>query len=136
MPRTTAPALAAAAVLAAAAYTITPVMADEMQAKPLLKTALEGMAGTEAQIVRVEVPPGAATQRHLHRGHVFVYVEKGAIELALEGAEPQTVSAGEAIHEPPDTPMVGRNASSEEGATIVIFQVGPEGEPMTVPQPE
>lgn len=90
----------------------------------------------EANVVRFEVEPGWETARHIHPGHVFVYVTEGAIEIAVEGLEPQTVSAGEAIYELPDRPMVGRNVSTTEGAKFMVFQVGPVGEPIMVSQPE
>jgi hypothetical protein len=32
--------------------------------------------------------------------------------------------------------MIGRNASSTEGARFVVFQIGPTGKPLMVPQPQ
>lgn len=123
-----APAMAAVLVLASSA-----AFGDE-SSTPLLKTPLKGMDGMEANIMLVEVPPGFQTERHLHPGHVFLYVLEGAIEVALEGREPLRLAAGDAGYEIPNTPMVGRNLSATEGARFVIMQIGPAGEPLTVPQ--
>ena len=135
MSRTIASSLAVAAVLAVGGLLPGPAAAD-MTSEPVLEAALEGMDGMAAHVIRVEVGPGAETERHLHPGHVFVYVLEGAVEIDLDGEEPVTVSAGEAIYEPPNSPMIGRNASSEEGATIIVFQVGPDDQPLEVAQPE
>lgn len=77
----------------------------------------------------------ASASCHIHPGHVFVYVTEGAIEIAVEGEEPRTISAGEAVYELPDKPMIGRTAGTEEGAKFIVFQVGQSGEPLMVAQP-
>jgi quercetin dioxygenase-like cupin family protein len=99
----------------------------------LLKQPLQGLDGKEVNIVLMEVPPGFQTPSHTHPGDLFVYVLEGAVEIELESGEKLAASAGEVIYEPPDQPMVGRNASSSEGARLLIFQVGDEGKPLMVP---
>ena len=101
----------------------------------ILKTELQGEKGREANIVLFDVEPGWETDRHIHPGHVFVYVTEGALEVDVEGEEEQTYSAGEAFYELPDKPMVARTAGSQEGARFIVFQVGPTGEPIMVPHP-
>lgn len=135
MPRTVISAFAASTAFAAVVLVATAAATDPVT-DPVLTTELQGMEGTEANIVRIEVEPGWVTERHIHPGHVFVYVTKGAIEIDVEGREPQKVSAGEAIYELPDQPMVGRNLSATEGAAFILFQIGPTGEPLIVAQPE
>ena len=102
----------------------------------VLKTELQGEEGREANIVRFDVGPDWQTDRHIHPGHVFVYVTEGSIEIDVEGKEPQTYSAGEAFYELPELPMVARTASTDEGAKFIVFQVGPTGEPIMVAQPD
>jgi quercetin dioxygenase-like cupin family protein len=111
----------------------TVVLGDEA-AKPLLSQELSGMEETQANVIYYDVDPGFATERHLHPGHVFIYVIEGEIELDVEGEEPVRPSAGYAGYEPPDKPMVGRNASSTERARFVVFEVGRSDEPLTVAQ--
>lgn len=111
-------------------------VAGEAKTRPVLKTELQGTEGMEANIVEFEVGPGWVTERHTHPGHVFVYVTEGAVTIDVEGMEPQTVSAGEAIYELPDRPMIGRTAKTADGAKFTVFQIGPVGEPLMVSHPE
>ncbi|KGE78846.1 cupin domain-containing protein [Halomonas sp. ND22Bw] len=104
-------------------------------AKTLLTTELDGMEGMEVNVVNFEVGDDWVTDRHIHPGHLFVYVTEGSLEVAVEGQEPRTISAGEVFHEKPDQPMVGRTVSAE-GAKFTVFQIGPAGEPIMVSQPE
>ncbi|MCK2184127.1 cupin domain-containing protein [Halomonas getboli] len=104
-------------------------------ATTLLTTELEGMEGMEVNVVNFEVGADWVTDRHIHPGHLFVYVTEGSLEVAVEGQEPRTVSAGEVFYEMPDQPMVGRTVSAE-GAKFTVFQIGPAGEPIMVSQPE
>ncbi|WEX08655.1 cupin domain-containing protein [Chelativorans sp. AA-79] len=83
-----------------------------------------------------DVGPGWETQRHIHPGHVFVYVTEGTIDVDVEGEDLRTVSAGEAFYELPDKPMVARTASADEGARFIVFQVGPTGQPIMLPHPD
>ena len=128
-------AITASALISAAALVSTTALGGE-KTTPVLKTNLQGMDGMEANIALVEVDPGFQTERHLHTGHVFIYVLDGTVEIDLDGEEPVRVSAGEAVYELPNKAMVGRNASSVEGARFVVFQIGPTGEPLMVAQPQ
>ncbi len=110
--------------------------AQDAETTQVLKTELQGEEGREANIVRFDVGPDWETDRHIHPGHVFVYITEGSIEVDVEGKEPQTYSAGEAFYELPDLPMVARTASTDEGAKFIVFQVGPTGEPIMVAQPD
>ena len=101
----------------------------------LLTTPLEDI-GREVHIILTEVEPGFETERHLHPGHLFIYVLDGVIEVHVEGEEPMKASAGEVLREPPNKPMVGRNVSSTEGARFILFQIGEVGKPLTVAQPK
>lgn len=125
---------AALAFVSAAAFASTAAIADE-RITPLLKQQLEGLEDMEASIAYIEADGGFETERHIHPGHVFLYVIEGAIEILVDGTDPVLVSAGEAAYETPNQAMVGRNASSTDAARFVLFQVGKSGEPMTVPSP-
>jgi quercetin dioxygenase-like cupin family protein len=109
--------------------------AAQAETTQVLQTVLQGEEGREANIVKFDVEPGWETERHIHPGHVFVYITEGSIEVDVEGKEPQTYAAGEAFYELPDLPMVARTATSDEGASFIVFQVGPTGEPIMVPHP-
>ena len=114
------------------ASALIPAQADTTS---ILTSTLGGVEGMEANIVRFDVDEDWETDRHIHPGHVFVYVTEGSIEIDVEGQEARKVAAGEAFQEPPDRPMVARTLSSD-GASFIVFQVGPKGEPIMVSQPE
>ena len=127
--------MAAAAWISASALVSSAALGGE-HVTPLLKQEIQGTESMEANVVLFEVDPGFETERHIHPGHVFVYVLEGTIEVDAEGEDPIQVSAGEAAYELPNQPMVGRNASSTEGARFVVFQVGEAGKPLMVAQPK
>lgn len=137
------PMMSALAVAGVAAFVATGAVADEKameQGKEagatetvLIKQALQGVDGKEVDVELTEVPPGFQTPKHIHPGDVFVYVLDGAVEIDLEGGDILRASAGEIIYEPPNRAMVGRNASSSEGARILVFYVIDEGHPTTLP---
>lgn len=129
-------ALSGLALIAAGVIGPSEAFAEGAETTQVLKSELEGETGREANIVVFEVEPGWETDRHIHPGHVFVYVTEGTLEVDVEGEDRRTVSAGEAFYELPNKPMVTRTASAEEGAKFIVFQVGPTGEPIMVPQPE
>jgi len=85
-------------------------------------------------------PPSTAERHgrgHRHPGSVLVYVTQGALRLALEGEPVQVVQAGETFFEPPRAHhIIGENASATEPARAIAVMIVPEGEPLTVPEPE
>jgi len=124
-------ALGATALLSVAST----ALGDEVET-PLLQTELAGTDGMVANMAVIEAGPGFETERHIHPGHVFLYVIEGAVEIELEGQDPVTVKAGEAAYETPNVPMIGRNISATEGAKILVLQVGKAGEPLEIPAPQ
>src|SRR5687768_3996572 len=128
------PFLMAAAVTAAAALCV-PLMAQERgSAKPnrVLGEMVRGMPRGETQEVRVltaSFKPGDKTVFHTHRFPVTVYILEGAFTLELEGREPVTVKAGQALVEPPNVKMTGYNRSSTEPLRVMIFYVSDPGTP-------
>lgn len=128
-------ACAASALLAAATLGGMEAAAQKAETTAVLKTELQGVEDTEANIIEFVVEAGWETERHIHPGHVFVYVTEGTIEVDVDGEDLRRVSAGGAFYELPDKPMVARTASADEGARFIVFQIGPTGEPIMVPHP-
>ena len=102
----------------------------------LLNQVLEGVEDKEVNIVQVEVPAGFETPRHLHPGHMFMYVLEGTVELDVEGQTTVQLAAGDAAYEIPGIPMIGRNLSTTDGARLLIFALGDVGAPIELPAPE
>ncbi|WP_372611401.1 cupin domain-containing protein [Halomonas sp.] len=117
-----------------AALALTPLLAAG-ETTQILQSTLKGQEEMEANIVRFDVGEDWVTDRHIHPGHVFVYVTEGSIKVDVEGEDPRSISAGEAFYETPDRPMVARTLSSD-GTSFIVFQMGPKGEPIMVSQPE
>jgi quercetin dioxygenase-like cupin family protein len=97
-----------------------------------LKETVQGMPTTDKQEVSVltaTFKPGDRTVFHTHRSPVTVYVMEGAFTLELDGREPITVKAGQAMVEPPHVKMTGYNRSTTEPLRVVIFYVGEPNTP-------
>lgn len=120
-----------------AALAIGPAMGQE-PARPnlLLREIVSGMPRGERQEVQVltaTIAPGQDTVFHTHRFPVTVYVLEGTFTLELEGQEPLTVRAGQAMVEPPHVPMTGRNRSATEPTRVLIVYVADPGTPFLDP---
>lgn len=116
-----------------------PLMAEERgTAKPnlVLRELVRGMprGGTqEVRVLTASFNPGDKTVFHTHRFPVTVYVLEGAFTLELDGREPVTVKAGQAIVEPPDVKMTGYNRSNSEPLRVLIFYVSDPDTPFLDP---
>ncbi len=80
----------------------------------LLSEIVQGMPKGERQEVRVltaSFKPRDKTLFHTHRFPVTVYVLEGAFTLEIEGSEPVTVKASQAMMMPPHVKMTGYNRS-------------------------
>jgi len=121
--------------LAAAAALVCAVGGAQAQEKPqikdVLKTALSVSAAQEVDVRRYDVPPGWATPKHYHTGHMFLYVVEGTGAMETDG-QTRTARSGEVLHQFPEKTMVMRNASASERLKFVVFQVGATGAPMVV----
>ena len=102
----------------------------------LLSETVQGMPKGEKQEVRVltaSFKPGDKTMFHTHRFPVTVYVLEGAFTLEMDGREPVTVKAGQAIVMPSDVKMTGYNRSSTDPLRLVLFNVSDPGTPYLDP---
>jgi quercetin dioxygenase-like cupin family protein len=70
---------------------------------------------------------------HTHRFPVTVYVLEGAFTLEMEGREPVTVKAGQAIVMPSHVKMTGYNRSSTDSLRLVLFNVSDPDTPYLDP---
>jgi quercetin dioxygenase-like cupin family protein len=115
--------------LVALVFGPTSMAQEQGAAKPppaLLREIVQGMPRGERQEVRVltaTLKPGEKTPFHTHRFPVTAYVLEGTFTLEMEGQAPVTVTAGQAIVEPPRVKMTGYNRSSSEPMRVVIFYV-------------
>ena len=111
----------------------------------LFSVQLPDMPGVNLTVVELASapnpePPSTAERHrrgHRHPGPVLVYVTQGALRLALEGEPVRVVRAGETFFEPARAHhIIGENASATEPSRAIAVMIVPEGEPLTVPEPE
>jgi quercetin dioxygenase-like cupin family protein len=102
----------------------------------LLSEIVQGMPKGEKQEVRVltaNFQPRDKTLFHTHRFPVTVYVLEGAFTLEMEGREPITVKAGQALTMPAHVKMTGYNRSSTDPLRLVLFNVSDPDTPYLEP---
>ena len=98
--------------------------------------ATADQSGTDGgQLWVADIPPGAATGRHIHPTPRFVYVLEGSVVLELDGNPPITFMAGQGFAEAPGVAHNFRNASATAPAKALGFQVAPKGTPLQTPAP-
>jgi quercetin dioxygenase-like cupin family protein len=138
------------AVVLSIAVTLLPAAAQErvpQRAGPrvLFSVQLPEMPGMNLTVVELasapnSEPPSTAERHrrgHRHPGPVLVYVTQGAVRLAIEGEPVQVVQAGEAFFEPPRTHhIISENASATEPSRAIAIMIVPQGQPLTVPEPD
>lgn len=111
----------------------------------LFSVPLQDMPGMNVTVVELASdpnpePPSTAERHrrgHRHPGSVLVYVTQGALRMALEGEPVRVVQAGETFFEPPRAHhIIGENASATEPSRAIAIMIVPDGEPLTVPEPQ
>jgi len=102
------------------------VSAHSDMAKPVtvLQQIVDDMptgAQQEVRVLTATLNPGDQTVFHTHRFPVSVYILSGTFTLEMDGRDPVTLQAGEAMVEPPNVRMTGYNRSQTEPTKVVIF---------------
>jgi quercetin dioxygenase-like cupin family protein len=76
-------------------------------------------AGWETIQNRVEITPEAQPIRHWHPGEEIIYVIEGSLEYRIDGSEPRTYTAGEALTVPAEK-VHSVHGNGTELATYVV----------------
>ena len=96
-------------------------------------TRTDGPAsGYETIIMDVTLDPGAIVARHTHPGIDSTYVMEGEIELPVQGRPTQTMKAGDAFSDPPETPHAGGKPPSAK-TRLMINYIVEKGKPLASP---
>lgn len=104
------------------------------QVRILLDQPLVDAPGKRGVQLTVHFAPGQVAAPHVHAGSVFAYVLAGAVVTQQAGGPLQTFQAGESWYETPGVPHVqARNASASTPATLLVWQLLPNGEPVARP---
>ena len=102
------------------------VMREFVQTMPMAKRQ-------EVRVLTASFKPGDRTLFHTHRFPVTVYVLEGAFTMEMEGREPVTVKAGQAMMMPSQVRMTGYNRSSTDTLQLVAFYVSDPDTPFLDP---
>ncbi|HEV2150543.1 MAG TPA: cupin domain-containing protein [Longimicrobiaceae bacterium] len=105
--------------------------ADVPAAGTVATTVLHESPTLVSRIMRIA--PGGEIAEHHHPGHdETFFVHRGAMTVVLNGRE-HTARAGDVVHIPAGTVIVGRNPGAEEAVVVVAFAANGRGGPLTVP---
>lgn len=99
----------------------------------IVKTKLEGIEGKDVHAWVTEFAPGARSGKNYHPWHEFVYVLEGTFTIEAEGRPPVTLQPGEIIHLAPKQVHEGKNASETSPLKLLVFGMGPKGQPLVFP---
>lgn len=98
----------------------------------LLTTDLAGWCdGKEVTVELNEAGPGTSGKHH-HPAHSFTYVLEGSETYAVEGEAPETVRAGDVLHEPP---MQVHTVDNSTPVKLLVVRVIDKGKQATVRLP-
>jgi quercetin dioxygenase-like cupin family protein len=92
------------------------------------------IAGKEAVMALVELPPGAKEGRHTHPAEVYGYVLEGTITLEVEGQPAKDFKAGDVFTIAPGKIHEGSNKGSTPARVSAVF-VAEKGKPLTTQVP-
>ena len=112
-----------------------PVKLTELLKTDLAKLKIDVNA---ASIFTVELAPGAATPKHYHPGHEFVYVLEGSGTVETEGKPSVTVKPGMNFYlysSPEKAEYVhwATNTSKKDPLTFLVVLVTEKGQPLLIP---
>lgn len=85
--------------------------------------------GREVIQNRVDIDPEAPAIRHWHPGEEIIYVLEGSLEYEIDGTEPITLHAGEALTVPAETIHAVRNVGDGNAAELATYVVE-KGKPL------
>jgi quercetin dioxygenase-like cupin family protein len=85
--------------------------------------------GREVIQNRVEITQEAPPIKHFHHGEEVIYVLEGELEYQIEGQEPTTVKAGEALTVPAEAVHAVRNVSGAYAVELATYIVE-KGKPL------
>ncbi|MBW4456969.1 MAG: cupin domain-containing protein [Nostoc indistinguendum CM1-VF10] len=104
-------------------FTPAPTTALNVKTSDIPKVSL-----LESEILTATLAPGEVSVWHTHASPVFAYTVSGSYAVDFQSGESSiTVPAGKAIMEPINAVVRARNLSTEEPASLVLFQVRKPG---------
>jgi len=105
-----------------------PAAAPNVQRKMLRQQDLS-IPNYSTALVEVTIPAGGREGRHTHPGSAVVYVQEGALTLAMEGVPDKTYRVGESFFIPTGKIHEGINSGTTTMKAIASFVVE-KGKPL------
>ena len=121
-------AVSAVAAISASVSDAAPAAAPNVQRKMLLQQDLS-IPNYSTALVEVTIPAGGREGRHTHPGSAVVYVQEGALTLAMEGVPDKTYQVGESFFIPTGKIHEGINRGTTGVKAIASFVVE-KGKPL------
>jgi quercetin dioxygenase-like cupin family protein len=87
------------------------------------------VAGHEVVQSRVDLTPEAPPIRHSHPGEEIIYILEGALEYRIEGEQPRTCQAGDALTVPAGAIHAVKNVGTGNAAELATY-VTEKGKPL------
>ncbi len=114
----------AAMVLVGSSFTMNFAMAQQegISRTDLLKEPISA-PGRETVQVRVDFEPGAVSIKHSHPGEEIAYVLEGTLEYTLDGRQPITLKAGEALFIPSGVAHLAKNVGGTKASELATYIV-------------
>ncbi|MGA4635768.1 cupin domain-containing protein [Pseudomonas solani] len=98
---------------------------------------LQNAPGMKGTLITVGYAPGQQSIAHRHGGSVIAYVLDGEVVSQLQGEPAHTYKAGESWYEPAGTVhLASRNASATKPATLLVWLLTEEKQPLLEPLAE
>ena len=123
--------VSAFAAVSASVSDAAPAAAPNVERKMLLQQDLS-IPNYSTALVEVTIPGGGREGRHTHPGSAVVYVQQGALTLAMEGVPEKTYQVGELFYIPTGKIHEGINNGSTTVKAIASFVVE-KGKPLASP---
>lgn len=121
-------AVSAMAAVSASVSDAAPAAGQNVERKMLLQQDLS-IPNYSTALVEVTIPAGGREGRHTHPGSAVVYVQQGALTLAMEGVPEKTYQVGESFYIPTGKIHEGINNGSTTVKAIASFVVE-KGKPL------
>src|SRR5512143_3959940 len=124
--------VAAGIAAAALAGGVALAQAQGIRRTVLQRTDVPGGEPKECVLAAAEVGPGATIGKHIAPGLEVGYVERGELDLVVEGEPVRHLAAGESYHVAARRPHDGKNTGSTPARVIVTYVVE-KGQPLATP---
>lgn len=111
------------------------VQAKQPSRTMLLTVDLPEIPGKEMRLFITDLPPGSATTKHRHPGHLVAYMESGSVVQRRDGYPDRTIKTGTAWEEPPGEIHIGMNGSKTKPARLIGAGIFDKGAPLSITVP-